>query len=196
MRGERWDRKPPVRERPRAEPGANGVRGDDGWWLRKGDHVMTRAGRRLLATMITTTTYGTWLPGDLRGYVEKGVILPGDPDRLTLARSRMAGEPVYLSAAQQREAFDALQAAAVEFGYALLAASIESWHTHMVVDHGFDGVSRVAGRLKTRMRQSIRIGRVWATGYDKRYCFIESQVSARTNYVNRHAGARAIPSNR
>ena len=30
----------------------------------------------VLATMVTTTSYGTWLPGELRGYVDKGVILP------------------------------------------------------------------------------------------------------------------------
>jgi len=40
------------------------------------------ATQNLLATMVTTTTYGTWLPGDVRGYVDDGVILPGDPTLL------------------------------------------------------------------------------------------------------------------
>jgi hypothetical protein len=32
-----------------------------------------------LATMITMTTYGTWLRGDYRGWVDDGRILPPDP---------------------------------------------------------------------------------------------------------------------
>ena len=36
----------------------------------------------VLATMVTTTSYGTWLPGDARGYVDRGRILSGDPEKL------------------------------------------------------------------------------------------------------------------
>lgn len=35
--------------------------------------------RRVVATMVTTTSYGTWLPGDLRGYVQNNTILLGEP---------------------------------------------------------------------------------------------------------------------
>ena len=41
---------------------------------------------KLLATMITTTSYGTWLPGDVRGFVERGVILGGNPKLLKYRR--------------------------------------------------------------------------------------------------------------
>jgi len=50
----------------------------------------------LLATMVTTTTYGSWLPGDLRGYVEDSIILPGDPERLEHATQRMQGRSAIL----------------------------------------------------------------------------------------------------
>jgi len=33
-----------------------------------------------LAIMMTMTTYGTWLRGDARGWVDKGVVFPPDPD--------------------------------------------------------------------------------------------------------------------
>ena len=143
--------------------------------------------------MITTTTYGTWLPGDLRGYVDDGKILPGDPEVWDRAQTRMRGEPVLLSETEQLAALDALIEAGNEFGYELHAVSIESWHAHVLVSHGSDKVATVAGRLKTRMRQAVDRGRVWTTGYDRRYCFTEADVAARSNYIQRHNGYRPIP---
>ena len=110
---------------------------------------------RLLATMVTTTSYGSWLPGDVRGYVERGVVLPGDPMRLEHARQRMGDRPpVLFSVEQQSVAFDALGRACDEFGYRLTDASVESWHLHWIVEHGFDPVATMVGRLKNRIRQA------------------------------------------
>jgi hypothetical protein len=149
--------------------------------------------QNLLATMITTTTYGTWLPGDLRGYVDKGVILPGDPVLLELASKLMTGEPVYLTEDEQHIAFDALVRAADEFGYDLLEASIESWHAHWLIDHKFDAVEVMVGRLKSRMRQQVDRGRIWTRGYDARYCFDDDSKNGRRQYIRRHRGWRPMP---
>src|SRR5450755_3991954 len=96
--------------------------------------------QKLLATMVTTTSYGNWLPGDLRGYVEDGIILPGNPLRLEQAAQRMKGSPVLFTVEQQAILFDALRRAADEFGYELTDASIESWHLHWMCNHGYDSV--------------------------------------------------------
>lgn len=151
-----------------------------------------RLGQRLLATMITTTTYGTWLPGDLRGYVDKGVILPGDPRLVESARGRMPSDAVYLNREERQRAFVSLCSAADEFRYTLLAVTIESWHAHWLIDHGFDEVATMVGRLKTRMRQSIDRGRVWTKGFDKRFCYDERTVNQRRLYIHRHAGHRRL----
>ncbi|NOZ40371.1 MAG: hypothetical protein GXP24_09115 [Planctomycetes bacterium] len=45
-------------------------------------------------TMITTTSYGSWLPGDARGYVQSGEILPAAPRLAAHARSLLQSEPV------------------------------------------------------------------------------------------------------
>ena len=45
-------------------------------------------------SFVTTTSYGSWLPGDLRGYVRRGLILPGDPALMELSRGLMKGAPV------------------------------------------------------------------------------------------------------
>jgi hypothetical protein len=142
--------------------------------------------------MITTTSYGTWLPGDLRGYVDRGIILPHDPDRLQRSRRLLKIDPVILTPREQEALFEALQRAADEFHYALFAASIESWHAHWLIDHAFDAVQVMVGRLKTRMRQAVARGRLWTAGYDARYCFDEEAVEARRNYILRHQGARPV----
>ncbi|MBB6428923.1 transposase [Algisphaera agarilytica] len=152
----------------------------------------------LLATMITTTTYGVWLPGDVRGYVEDGKVLPGDPRKVEAARALMTAEAVVLTTTEQDAVFDGLCRGVVEFNYELLAVSVESWHVHVLVSHETDAVKTVVGRLKNRMRQAVDEvspgrGRVWAKGYDKRYCFTDAQVRTRMAYIERHAGCRAVP---
>ncbi len=146
---------------------------------------------RLLATMVTTTSYGTWLPGDFRGYVENGIILPGDPNRVELAIQRMNGKSaVIFSIEQQRRLFDALRSAADEFQYQLTDASVECWHLHWIVEHGFDPVPTMVGRLKNRMRQALNIGQIWTEGYYDSRLFEESSVQSRQRYIAGHAGCR------
>jgi hypothetical protein len=148
---------------------------------------------RLLATMVTTTSYGVWLPGDIRGYVENGIVLPGDPYKVELAVQRMAGRTAVLfSFAQQQVLFDALCAAADEFGYRLTDVSIESWHLHWIVEHGFDAVPTMVGRLKNRMRQALNVGRIWTEGYYDSRLFDAGALQSRRLYVGRHEGCRMI----
>ncbi|MEM9790029.1 MAG: hypothetical protein AAF842_06445 [Planctomycetota bacterium] len=150
----------------------------------------------LQATMITTTTYGSWLPGDLRGYVDDGRVLPPDPAKLNHARELMKGDPVRLNADEQSIAFDALLSACDEYNYRLLAVSIESWHAHILLHHGHEPVSTTAARLKAAVRVALDRGRIWTTGYDKRYCFTPQHVDARRQYIARHPGHRPIPPTR
>ncbi len=140
--------------------------------------------------MVTPTTYGSWLPGELRGYVEDGIILPGDPRRLEQATQRMKGSPVLFTVDQQTKVFDALQSAADEFGYALTDASIESWHVHWMCQHGYDPVATMVGRLKNRMRQALNIGRIWTEGYYDSMCFDQAKILIRRSYIARHEGRR------
>ena len=51
---------------------------------------------KTLAIMITMTTYGTWLRGDMRGWVERGGrVLPSNPPLEAADRERMK-HPVFL----------------------------------------------------------------------------------------------------
>ena len=84
--------------------------------------------------------------------------------------------------------FDALVAACVEYGFALTDASVEPWHLHRIVDHGFSSVATMVGRLKNRMRQAVGISRIWAEGYYDSLLFTEPSVLARRRYVGRDDG--------
>ena len=141
-------------------------------------------------SFVTTTSYGSWLPGDLRGYVRRGVILPGDPKLLEMSRGLLKGESVRFSVAERERLFQSLLAACNEFGYRLSDVTIETWHLHFVVVHGDDRIETVMGRLKTRMRQALSRGRIWTEGYCAETLFDDVAVAEVQEYIARHEGCR------
>jgi hypothetical protein len=139
-------------------------------------------------TFVTTTSHGTWLPGDMRGYVRKGVILPGDQQLLALSRQHLKSKPVYFTLQERERLFLALVDASSEFGYRVSDAAIESWHLHWILFHGDDSIERVVGRLKTRMRQALARGKIWTEGYCAEPLFDNAAIEQAQEYIARHAG--------
>jgi hypothetical protein len=154
---------------------------------------MTPMGSRVLATMVTTTTYGTWLPGDLRGYVDRGVILPANPALLQHAKAMLLKDPVYFSRAERDVLFNTIQDAAGEFNYKLYCVSIECWHSHWLIWHGRGAADVMIGRLKTRMRQALTRGKVWTEGHCARSLYSEGAMDIRMRYIQAHEGHRFLP---
>ena len=87
--------------------------------------------------LITSTTYGTWLPGDERGFVSNvrfpdesldrhnqyGLEYDRDHPRLQdLARKRMKGSPIYFSKAH----------ADIVLGQFLETTTVRRWHAHAI----------------------------------------------------------------
>ena len=143
-------------------------------------------------TFVTTTSHGTWLPGDMRGYVRKGIILPGDPKLLQLSRQLLKGQPVFFSESERDRLFGALVAACAEFGYRVSDVTIESWHLHWIIWHGDDAIETVMGRLKTRMRQALGRGRIWTEGYCAEPLFDDVAIQQAQEYIAQHDGCRMI----
>jgi REP element-mobilizing transposase RayT len=102
-----------------------------------------------LAYFITWTTYGTWLPGDERGWCKRGsrVIEPPDPALSDAARGAMTEEPVVLNQAQ-RELLDAVivKHCAIR-RWILHARNVRSNHVHIVVSAALAG-AEVRAQLK------------------------------------------------
>ena len=87
-----------------------------------------------VAFLLTWTTYGTWLPGDERGWIKwgQGVKLP-DPVLRDDAAARMV-EPTCTLDAEQRRLVDATVADHCRIrGWQLHAVSCRSNHVHVVV---------------------------------------------------------------
>ena len=107
-----------------------------------------------LTWLLTSTTYGTWLPGDRRGFVGRVIeVRPDDPltghriehdrpeteyDRdipalRAAAQRQMKGEPIFLIAEQARVALDQFRETVAHRGWTLHAAAVLSNHFHAVV---------------------------------------------------------------
>jgi len=100
--------------------------------------MITEAGRipgdEPLAYFLTWTTYGTWLPGDERGWVEKpGQFRAPDAAREKVARRRMT-EPALTLDVEQRQLVETAITDHCRFrGWELHTVSARTQHVHVVV---------------------------------------------------------------
>jgi hypothetical protein len=140
-------------------------------------------------TFVTTTSYGSWLPGDARGYVHHGHLLPANPMLERHARLLLDKQPVFFDCRDRSMLFAALLEACNEFGYRPFDFALEAWHAHWVVRHG-DKVASMVGRLKNRMRQQLGRGRIWTEGYCHRIIETDEDLDAASQYVRQHSGCR------
>ncbi len=88
-----------------------------------------------VAYFLTWTTYGTWLPGDERGWNRKGEPepLPPTPLFVEMARSEMKDTPFFLSVEARLLVEQTIRQHCVFRGWALHAVNARSNHVHVVV---------------------------------------------------------------
>ena len=84
---------------------------------------------------IIWTTYGTWLPGDARGWVWKGrwAVQSPEPDLERQARERMAEPPVLLTPEQRSIVEQTIGDHCHRRGWTLHAVQARTNHVHVVV---------------------------------------------------------------
>jgi hypothetical protein len=141
------------------------------------------------STFVTTTSYGSWLPGDPRTWMSDGNIHAPFQPIANAARNDMTGEPVEFSPTEQVKRSNAIQTAALEFAYHLTDLAVEKCHLHWIVIH-HDPVDAMVGRLKNRMRQAVNRGRIWTAGcWDLALDDHEAVEQARA-YIRKHPGCR------
>jgi REP element-mobilizing transposase RayT len=167
------------------------------------------------AVHLIWTTYGTWLPGDVRGHWSPLFDLYGRlraqghrlnlPDETTEQTSlhRLSHSPTILSSsdvAVVAQTIGSLVASPQRLGASRIhAAAIESNHTHLLVGGLTDTVSRIVGRLKGQTSSSVAAAngdgssRTWTTGYWKVYLFDEHAIAAVASYIEQHNIRRGLP---
>ena len=88
-----------------------------------------------LAYHLIWTTYGTWLPGDARGWIQSGTwsVQPPDPEREQATRERMTETAVLLNP-EQREAVTQMIGDHCRIrAWLLHAVNVRSNHVHVVL---------------------------------------------------------------
>ena len=141
-----------------------------------------------LAIMVTMTTYGTWLRGDARGWVDKGVVFPADPDLEAVDKARLK-HSLYRFADADGYRVGSMMGESLcgRLGLRIYAMTVQTWHAHFVIGATSHPVGQVAKCAKDAVRWGLRPGRpIWGDGYDKRFCYDERSVRARIEYVQRH----------
>jgi len=137
--------------------------------------------------MLTWTTYGTRLQGDERGYVKKAKVLPGDEKPEESNCKSQANETVRLSGEQKEIVRQAIMKQGATLGQKILALAVCSNHIHLVAEYIPKPVGRVVANYKKAGRLGLKKlgldGRVWTTGYDKRFCFDRVSLDQRIKYV-------------
>lgn len=140
------------------------------------------------AVMFTVNTYGTWLRGDARGWIEKGVLFPPDPSLEAADRARMKWPPYLFSQ-------DMRWAVGNEIGRSYIqrlrgtihAMHVGRWHIHLMAAMLDVPMGEQVKCIKDAVRWFLKPGRpIWSDGYDKRFCYDTQSVLNRIAYVHRH----------
>jgi REP element-mobilizing transposase RayT len=99
--------------------------------------------------LLTWTTYGSWLPGDSRGFVSRrrvrggGSEIHNTPDTpydsclpvlVDHARSRLKGEPIRLNTPQAMTVRQQLEETSIYRGWTIRAGAVMANHVHLVVE--------------------------------------------------------------
>jgi REP element-mobilizing transposase RayT len=161
------------------------------------------------ALLLTWTCYGTWLPGDRRGYVSNtlrhgGGFVPklnrpgmpyavDDPYTRQRAAELQKGSTVCLAYDDARCAAESFVQASSERGWRVLRGAVMANHVHLVVAECPDDGPAVRRVLKgvsqaALSRRRGRPRRWWTHGGSDRYLHSERAILAACRYVAEQEG--------
>ena len=145
-----------------------------------------------LAYFLTWTTYGTWLPGDERGWNRKDSSEPLQPNPLfvEMARLEMKESAFVLSATSRLMVEQTIRRHCEVRGWALHAVNVRTNHVHVVVTAAGYRPETVREQFKswcTRRLKEIEIepgrSRFWTEGGSCRWINVDDDLEAAVNYV-------------
>lgn len=153
-------------------------------------------------------TYGTWLPGDQRGFrarhhkihssgTYKRPPPPGEHAGLLAYSRRSMGDsrPVLLTPLQRDRAAEAVLEKAVLLGIEIACLAVGATHVHALLALDSDDIEGEIGKLKRHSSHSLRDvlpGRVWSGGCDTRRVFDDKQFAAAFRYIADHRAEGAV----
>jgi hypothetical protein len=140
------------------------------------------------AIMFTITTYGSWLRGDPRSWVDDGIIFLPDPALHANDKSNMKHDRYLFPRDNWWHIGKAMGESLIgRLNQRIYALTVQSWHSHGVIGTTRHHIADVIKCAKDAARWHLRIDRpIWGIDYDKRFCFNWSAVRGRINYVEKH----------
>lgn len=143
-----------------------------------------------IAFFLTWPTYGTWLPGDSRGWVEfkHGWQLP-DTSKLLESKAKMKESACVFGADERREVELQVTKTCDHRGWNLHAVNCRSNHVHVVVSAADTAPKRIQSDLKAwctrRLKEFADNGREnwWAERGSIRWIFNEDSLNSVVAYV-------------
>ena len=149
--------------------------------------------------LITFNCYGAWLPGDERGWIERGAgYRVPNPGLKRYCRREMKQEPHLLDLAKANIVLGAIREVCRFRGWDLIAAQVRTTHAHVIVD-GLQNADRAVVDFKSYASRALGTdGRKhWSRGASTRRLSTAGAVSAAITYVVDQQGepmALALPS--
>ena len=143
-----------------------------------------------IAFFLTWVTYGTWLPGDSRGWVEyrHGWQLP-DPVLELEAAARMTEDACRLSYEQRKAVEDQVSETCVHRRWHLHAVNCRTNHLHVVVSAPEVHPKKIRADLKAWATRSLKMRfnadreKWWAERGSIRWLWKEDDLAAAIQYV-------------
>ena len=120
-----------------------------------------------LGYLITIRTYGTWLPGDERGSIDRyhnsylGPRMPPNPILEHQARSKLKSEPLILDAIKRQAVEDAIAEVCENRDWLLRAINVRTNHAHSVVSTGLPKSSSALNAFKAYGTRRLRESGLW-----------------------------------
>lgn len=141
--------------------------------------------------MATWNTYGRWLPGDERGYVNNtGQTLKGNNGLLQISEERQKYPTVILKNKEKKIAEQIILAEAEKIGHKIIALAVCTNHVHLLAKPHQQSIENIIGRYKSLTTRAFweygRKGKIWARGFDKQFCYSIKELTARIDYVQKH----------
>ena len=143
-----------------------------------------------IAILITWTTYGTWMPGDLRGWRKRkcGNQLPR-PLLAERCRKKMKGEAVLLEQHDRETVERACREHCHHRGWQLYAVNARTNHVHVVLAAVDALPQKVRDQLKAnctgalrRQDQPLVVERTWTRGGDCEILDLEDDIESAIIY--------------
>ena len=143
-----------------------------------------------LGYFLTWSSYGTWLPGDERGWSRKYVwnVRPPNPSLVKFAQSQMKEPAFTLSVSSRILVADTIRRHCEIRGWTLHAVNARSNHVHVVVTAPSYQPERVGEQFKawsTRRLKEVEPARTrfWTEGGSCRWINQEAELDAAVIYV-------------